>query len=66
MPTIKINVEKCKGCWFCIEACPQKIIKLSGKINAKGYKYPEMTSDKCIGCGMCYKVCPDCCIEVLK
>ena len=66
MPKIEFDIERCKGCGFCIEACPKKIIKLSGKINEKGYKYPEMTSDECIGCAMCYNVCPDCCIEVFK
>lgn len=66
MPTIKIDIEKCKGCHFCIEACPLKLIKVSNKLNKKGFDYVIMDSDKCTGCGMCFQMCPDLAIEVYK
>ncbi|MBS3098305.1 4Fe-4S binding protein [Candidatus Woesearchaeota archaeon] len=66
MPTIKINVEKCKGCNFCVDACPLKLIKISNKLNKKGFNYVLMDSDKCTGCGLCFQMCPDLAIEVYK
>jgi len=58
--------EKCKGCFYCIEACPKKILKQSSATNKKGWFFVEQKPQtECAGCGFCYLVCPDCAIEVV-
>jgi 2-oxoglutarate ferredoxin oxidoreductase subunit delta len=65
MPRIEINLERCKGCERCNDACPQKILGLSGRLNAKGYNYTVVTDGpRCIGCRLCAVACPDVAIEV--
>lgn len=54
------KIERCKGCGFCVEFCPMKILKMSDSYNEKGYKYPELVDpSKCIGCNLCGMYCPD-------
>lgn len=67
MPRIVVDDERCKGCGLCIDACPQKIIEESDKLNSKGY-HParQVREEKCTGCKICATVCPDCAIEVFK
>lgn len=55
----KPNIERCKGCYFCIEACPVDAISILDMVNRKGYAPTKVDEDKCIGCGACYTVCPD-------
>jgi 2-oxoglutarate ferredoxin oxidoreductase subunit delta len=65
MPTIQVNVELCKGCERCNDACPQRILGMSEKLNAKGYKYSQVVDpSRCIGCRLCAVTCPDVAIEV--
>ena len=67
MPKITVNNDRCKGCGFCIDACPKKCISFSADLNKIGYHYAMLKNEKdCIGCGFCYQVCPDICIEVYK
>lgn len=52
--------DRCKGCGFCVEYCPNDVLVLSDKFNVKGYhppevKYPEM----CVNCGFCRMICPE-------
>ena len=62
---MNLNIEKCKGCSFCVKACPLNILKLSGNINRKGYVYAELSEpEKCKGCGLCFQVCPDMVINI--
>ena len=66
---IVIDSERCKGCYLCIEVCPQKLITVSEELNQKGYhpaKFIEKNPDGkgCIGCAMCATICPDIAIEV--
>jgi 2-oxoglutarate ferredoxin oxidoreductase subunit delta len=57
---VTINVERCKGCAFCVEFCPTKALALSSDFNAKGYHPPEVISpEKCSGCDLCGMYCPD-------
>ena len=58
--------QKCKGCSVCVANCPTGSIRLSDKVNSKGYHYAEMTGDGCIGCSQCAVVCPDSVITVYK
>ena len=65
MPKIDVMVERCKGCERCNHACPQGIIKMSPKLNAKGYNYAFLADpQRCIGCRLCAITCPDVAIEV--
>ena len=65
MPTIEVNIERCKGCERCNDACPQIILGMSKNLNNKGYKYAVLTDEpRCIGCRQCAIACPDVAIEV--
>jgi 2-oxoglutarate ferredoxin oxidoreductase subunit delta len=58
--------ERCKGCSFCIEFCPQQAICRSTEMNSKGY-HPVYVSDesKCTKCDICGMICPDFAISVV-
>lgn len=58
------NSVRCKGCGYCMNACPQEAIRESGHVNAKGYNTVEVDAEKCVVCGMCYRVCPDYVFEI--
>jgi 2-oxoglutarate ferredoxin oxidoreductase subunit delta len=64
--TVLFDVELCKGCELCIEACPQDSIGLSPGINAKGYHFAVLVNDTCTGCVNCALVCPDAVITVYR
>lgn len=64
--TVVFDVETCKGCELCIEACPQDSLELSPKINAQGYHYVVLVKDNCTGCTNCALVCPDAVIRVYR
>ena len=59
--------ERCKGCGFCIEFCPQHILHHPAEPGSKGY-YTVRTdnSDKCTGCDICSMVCPDFAISIVS
>ncbi|MGB2601044.1 MAG: 4Fe-4S dicluster domain-containing protein [Candidatus Omnitrophota bacterium] len=62
---LKINIEKCKGCVFCVNVCPRKALELSKEVNKKGFRYVVLKDpDKCNGCGLCAVMCPDCSITL--
>lgn len=67
MAKIKINKDRCKGCYLCVVNCPNGLIKISSDLNMKGVR-PALFSGsrKCTGCGMCAVICPDCGIVVYK
>jgi 2-oxoglutarate ferredoxin oxidoreductase subunit delta len=64
--TISVNIENCKGCELCIDACPQESMALSKQINNKGYRYAVLIQDNCTGCSNCALVCPDAVITVFR
>ena len=68
MNKVTFNVDLCKGCGLCVDACPQKIIALKADVlNKKGYHPAGITDqDKCIACAMCALMCPDVVIKVEK
>ena len=54
--------ERCKGCNFCIEFCPEDVLRESDGMNGKGYHYPVVAQGKeeaCVNCGFCRLVCPE-------
>jgi len=62
---IKIDIERCKGCSYCVDACPVKILKMSEKTNTHSYQYAEMIDmNKCTGCKACAIMCPEIAIDV--
>lgn len=64
--TVKIDIETCKGCELCVEACPQGSLVMSKEINTKGYHYAVLIKDNCTGCINCALVCPDAVITVYR
>ena len=68
MNRIKINKEKCKACYLCIEICPKKLIRKGEETNSLG-NFPVEFFDpenQCIGCAMCAMRCPDLAITEVK
>jgi len=52
--------ERCKGCGFCIEYCPKKILTNSEDFNEKGYHYPIVVEvGECVNCKICEDICPE-------
>jgi len=66
MPKIKIDKNRCKGCYLCITACPNSLVKVAADINIKGVKPAVFKGGKCTGCGLCAVICPDGAIKVLR
>ncbi|MFX1339220.1 MAG: ferredoxin family protein [Promethearchaeota archaeon] len=63
----KVVEEYCKGCGYCINICPKKILRESNHLNSKGYVIPEILDlDECINCKKCELICPEMAITVEK
>ncbi|MCW3981423.1 MAG: ferredoxin family protein [Candidatus Bathyarchaeota archaeon] len=57
---IHIITDLCKGCGFCIEFCPRKMLEKSNQLNKRGVYPPKVTDEgKCTLCGFCTAICPD-------
>jgi 2-oxoglutarate ferredoxin oxidoreductase subunit delta len=68
MGYIVIKEERCKGCEVCTAACPEHVIAMAERFNAKGYR-PATLDDpqgRCTGCTLCARMCPDVAIEVYR
>lgn len=65
---ITVDIDRCKGCGLCINACPLNLLELDpNKLNIKGYQPMRIHSpEKCIGCTNCALMCPDAVITVEK
>jgi 2-oxoglutarate ferredoxin oxidoreductase subunit delta len=62
---IEIARDRCKGCAFCVEFCPQHVLVKSNEINKKGYTIAKAVNpEDCRNCGMCVLLCPDFAIKV--
>ena len=64
---IHINQKWCKGCYVCLEVCPQKVFEKSKEVSEKGFNpvfvaHPE----QCTACLQCEMLCPDLAINVQK
>ncbi|MCD6122234.1 MAG: 4Fe-4S binding protein [Spirochaetales bacterium] len=62
-----INEERCKSCSLCISVCPKNVLRISNRLNPKGYHPAELfKNDECISCGFCYLICPDAAIVEVR
>lgn len=62
---IHIDKERCKGCGYCVEFCPRKVLSMGTEISPKGYNLPQVNdSSKCLGCGFCEAICPEFAIKL--
>jgi 2-oxoglutarate ferredoxin oxidoreductase subunit delta len=64
--TVVIDVERCKGCELCIEACKPGVLTMTvHERNRKGFQYPLLSAG-CTACRACAQVCPDYVFQVWK
>jgi len=63
---VVIDIERCKGCELCIDACPEETLGLFEKINNKGYRFAMLINLTCTGCVNCALVCPEGIITVYR
>ena len=50
--SVRLDLEKCKGCTNCIKHCPVEAIRVrEGKA--------QIMEERCIDCGECVRVCPN-------
>lgn len=48
--SVRLDVEKCKGCTICLKHCPTEAIRIRNN-------RATILSERCIDCGECIKVC---------
>lgn len=64
---VHINANWCKGCSFCVQFCPTRVLEMSDEFNAKGYHPPYVKNpDVCTDCKFCEIICPEFSIFVTK
>jgi 2-oxoglutarate ferredoxin oxidoreductase subunit delta len=64
--TVVIDVERCKGCELCIEACKPAVLSMTvHERNSMGFQYPVL-SPGCTACRACAQVCPDYVFQVWR
>jgi 2-oxoglutarate ferredoxin oxidoreductase subunit delta len=64
---IHVLAERCKGCGWCVEFCPRRVLEPSDDINTKGYHPPRVVQPEiCVSCGLCELLCPEFAIYVLE
>ncbi|MFY9113769.1 MAG: ferredoxin family protein [Dethiobacteria bacterium] len=67
MGRIVFDIERCKGCGYCVQACPRGLIVINNTYNRKGYpvaSFKKKDDRDCRACKLCAEVCPDVAIEV--
>jgi 2-oxoglutarate ferredoxin oxidoreductase subunit delta len=67
MKNIKIYIDEklCKGCYYCVEVCPKKVLGKSDTLSLRGFLIAKVENiENCIICRMCERICPDFAISV--
>jgi len=65
--TIHLNQKWCKGCYLCLEICPQKVFEKSPEVSEKGFHSVEIAHpERCTFCLQCERICPDLALDVKK
>jgi 2-oxoglutarate ferredoxin oxidoreductase subunit delta len=65
--TVNVIKDRCKGCNFCIEFCPNNVLETSEEFNSKGYHPPKIANqENCVACELCQLICPEFAIYVTK
>lgn len=64
---VEFDEDRCKGCSLCVSACPQGILRLSTRMNKKGYQTAEVFHEElCTSCAACARMCPDVAITIYR
>ncbi len=64
---VEVYAEACKGCLYCVNTCPKKVLGTTDAVNSKGYQYAvPVNPEECIGCALCATICPDAAISVYR
>jgi 2-oxoglutarate ferredoxin oxidoreductase subunit delta len=64
--TVVIDIEACKGCDLCIDACKPGVLEMTvHERNTNGYRYPVLRPG-CTACRACSQICPDFVFQVWK
>lgn len=76
MPTVEIDLRKCKGCGTCVSVCPVSLYEIvNGKSSWKKTmsRNVEITKDKfkaesdeCLACKSCEASCPNNAIKIIE
>jgi NAD-dependent dihydropyrimidine dehydrogenase PreA subunit len=56
---MRVDINECKGCGLCIEACPPKVTAMNERLNHYGYRTATYAGSGCTGCGICFLACPE-------
>ena len=59
--SLKVHVNRCKGCGICVEFCPRKVLAVN-----QHEKVEVVNESACIQCRQCELRCPDFAIFVQK
>ena len=61
-----IDVEACKGCDLCIDACPPRVLEMTvHDVNTRGYRYPR-SRRAAPGARRARRSAPTSCFQVYK
>lgn len=64
---ISVDEQFCKGCYLCIEVCPQKVWGPGQRRSRAGYSMPRVLDLKsCAVCFLCEMTCPDLALTVME
>jgi len=65
--TVVIELERCKGCDLCIDACRPGVLEMTvHDLNQQGFRYPLLVDDGCTACRACAQIYPDFVFQVYK
>jgi len=56
---VTIDINECKGCGLCVDACPPKCLQLAPELTTYGVHPARYLGRGCTGCGICFYACPE-------